>query len=151
MKVYLACSFEYGNTTLTNERKLAIEKVAHILMSKGMDVFIPHKCKIPNAYDYPADEWSLMVFTNDMTHIQEADIVVLMSYGRELNNSGVCWECGFAYGIGKKVIIVKLSTDCEPESLMMWHGSYAQLNGIAGLNAYDFKDLKPIRTSTTLK
>ena len=142
MKVYLASSFAYKDKTVSEERKAKIVEAKEILKSKGLDVYVPYEHQIPNAWDYPNNEWALMVFTNDMMAIKDCDVVVLLSYGKEKNNAGVSWECGFAYGSGKKVVIVRMSD--EVESLMMWHGSYAQvqgLRGMSGLNSYDFNKM----------
>lgn len=138
-KVYLASSFAYKDPEISQSRKLNISLCADILKDKGFDVYIPHEHIIHNAWDYTNSEWSLMVFTNDMMAIKDCDFVVLLSYGKEYNNSGVSWECGFAYGLGKKVIIVKMND--ETESLMMINGSYSQVKGLEGLKFYDFNTM----------
>lgn len=66
----------------------------------------------------------------------------MLSWGKE-NNAGSAWEVGYAFGTGKKVIVVGL-TD-EIESVMMLHGSYAQVKGMKGLETYDFTTMPKSR------
>lgn len=145
MKVYLASSFAYKDKELSHTRKINIGRARDILEDKGLDVYVPYEHQIPNAWDYPNNEWALMVFTNDMMAIKDCDVVVLLSYGKEKNNAGVSWECGFAYGIGKKVVIVRMTE--EIESLMMWHGSYSQVSGLEELKFYNFNRMPVCRIS----
>lgn len=140
--IYLAASFAYQDKEKTKERKDIIEAAATILVQKGFQVYVPHALKIPNAWDYPEDEWGLMVFANDLVFLNNAQIVVMLSFGKE-NNAGAAWEVGYAYSQGKKIIVVSM-TD-ESESLMVLHGSYAQVKGLDGLTKYDFESLPVTR------
>ena len=83
-----------------------------------------------------------MVFTHDVIEIDKADVLVMLSWGKE-NNAGAAWEVGYAFGTGKKVIVVGL-TD-EVESAMILHGSYAQVKGMIGLEQYDFATMPKTR------
>lgn len=83
-----------------------------------------------------------MVFANDVVALDHCDIVVMLSFGKE-NNAGAAWEVGYAYAKKKKVIVVSM-TD-EIESLMIQHGSYAQLKGLEQLEKYDFDKMPMIR------
>ena len=141
MKIYLASS-------MSGEKRTNMLKAVEILREMGHEVYNPCEHTIPHAWDYPNDEWGLMVFTNDVSAIQEADIVVALSYGR-MSTAGANWEMGFAYGINKKVIIVEM-TD-EIMSLMVSNGRWATVRGLEGLKNYDFKTMPKLRTKTEQK
>lgn len=139
MKIYLAASFDHRNDMFT-----AVDN----LRERGFDVFSPVEHTIPNAWDYPNNEWGLMVFTNDIEAINSCDIVVMLCYGRN-SSAGANWEAGYAFGIGKKVIVVEMSDD--PMSLMVANGRYATVRGLDGLAKYDFSRLPITRTLTEQK
>lgn len=141
MKIYLA-------TTLENDSREEMYDALEILRSKGHDVYAPIEHKIPNAWDYPNQEWGLMVFTSDINAIQECDVVVMLSHGRH-STAGANWEAGYAFGIGKKVIVVEM-TD-EPMSLMVANGRYATVRGLSGLLDYDWEKMPKTRTTTEQK
>jgi len=142
MKIYLASS-------LQDERRKEMFDAQEILISRGHEVYCPVMHKIHNAWDYPNSEWGLMVFQSDLIAIQNADAVVVLSHGREESTAGVDWEAGFAFGIGKKVIIVEM-TDL-PMSLMVANGRYATVKGLSGLLKYDWGKMPPSRTDTEQK
>lgn len=131
----------------SHERSMA-EQACRILKNKGMDVYCPWTQKIPHAWDYPNAEWGLMVFSNDVNAIENADVVVVMSYGRQ-STAGTNWEAGYSFGIGKKIIVVEM-TD-EVMSLMVANGRWATVKGLAGLEAYDFEKMPKTRTETEQK
>lgn len=141
MKIYLASS-------MSNEKRTNMENAVQILRAKGHEVYNPCEHVIPHAWDYKNGEWGLMVFTNDVTAIQDADLVVALSYGR-MSTAGVNWEMGFAFGIGKKVIVVEM-TD-EIMSLMVANGRWATVKGLDGLKNYDFGTMPKLRTKTEQK
>lgn len=135
-KVYIAASFAYEDRNKTEERKRQIEEIVSLIQVKRSDweFYLPHKLKIENAWDISLEEWSRAVYEHDVQALDEADVIIFISYGKE-NNAGSVWEVGYAIGqrsIGqcydegydfeetlwhRKVICVKM-TD-EPESLMV--------------------------------
>lgn len=125
-----------------------MDKAKTILRSCGHDVYVPVENFIPNAWDYPNDEWGLMVFTSDVKAIDNSDVLVLLSYGR-MGTAGCNWEAGYAYAKGKKVIVVEM-TD-EPMSLMVANGRYATVKGLDKLSSYDWKTMPRTRTTTEQK
>ena len=90
-----------------------------------------------------------MVFANDVKAINSADIVVAISYGRTETTSGTNWEIGYAFGIGKKVIVVEMADNVM--SLMISNGCYAVVRGLIGLRDYDFNKMPKLRTETEQK
>lgn len=144
MKVYLAASFG----AVGSDKRNNVELAAEILKVKGLDVYCPWKHVIPNAWDYSNAEWGLMVFNLDVAAIDAADIVVMLSYGRE-STAGTNWEAGYAFAKGKKVIIVEMTDTVM--SLMVANGRYATVQGLCGLDAYDFAAMPKLRTDTEQK
>ena len=141
MKIYLASS-------MSGDKRDNMEKAVQILRDMGHEVYNPCEHVIPHAWDYPNDEWGLMVFINDVSAITDADVVVALSYGR-VSTAGVNWEMGFAFGIGKKVIVVEM-TD-EVMSLMVANGRWATVKGLEGLQNYDFSIMPKLRSKTEQK
>ena len=142
-KIYLAAS-------LSQDKRETTEQIRQILLDKGFDVYNPVDNFIHNAWDYPNHEWGLMVFTNDLTAINDSDFVVAVSYGRIDDTGGTCWEIGYSFGIGKKVIVVDMANN-TPISLMIANGSYSRVKGVEGIKEYDFDTLPKTRTNTEQK
>ena len=135
-KVYLASAMDA-------EFRDTITKAAEILRKKFDDVYVPMENVIPNAWDYPNNEWGLMVFTEDISAIDRSDIVVFLNYGRSKITAGFpcAWEAGYAFAKDKKVIVVDVHpNEGEPfiTSLMIENGRYATVNGLRQLDAYDW-------------
>lgn len=141
-KVYLA-------SPLNQDKREAITLAKGILEAKGFEVYSPVEHIIPNAWDYPNDEWGLMVFTNDYSAITDSDIVVILNYGREGTTLGTGIEQGIAFEAGIKVILVEMTEDVQ--SLMAANARYATVKGLEGLESYDFDTLPQTRTSTEQK
>lgn len=141
MKIYLAASLD---TDKREDMYTALE----ILRNKGYDVYAPVEHFMPNAWDYPNHEWGLMVFESDIQAINNADIMVMLCYGRN-STAGTNWEAGYAFGIGKKVIVVEMIDDVM--SLMVANGRYATVKGLKQLSLYDFEKLPQLRTATEQK
>lgn len=141
MKIYLA-------TPLSQECRPDMYKALDLLRHQGHEVYAPVEHFIPNAWDYPNDEWALMVFTSDINAIEWADVLVILSYGR-MGTAGCNWEAGYAYAKGKKVIVVEM-TD-EIMSLMVANGRYATVEGLEGLKEYDWETMPKTRTKTEQK
>lgn len=141
MKIYLA-------TPLSGDKREDMSKAAVILRDAGFDVYCPVEHKIPNAWDYPNNEWGLMVFQSDIDAINSADIVVMLSYGR-MSTAGANWEAGYSFGIGKTVIVVEMTDQIM--SLMVANGRYATLKGLDGLRNYDWEAMPKLRTNTEQK
>lgn len=142
MRIYLAAS-------LSSERRDTMYKVLAHLRGRGYEVYGPVEHSIDNAWDYSNKEWGRLVFEADVAAIKSSDIVVAISYGRTATTAGTNWEIGYAYGIGKKVIVVEM--DKGVQSLMVSNGSWATLDGIKGLKEYDFNLLLKTITNNEQK
>ena len=145
MKIYLATTLgKPGGIYRRNATKAKL-----LLESLGYTVLAPWETKIPGAWEMSNLEWGKRVFDSDIQHIEEADGVVVLSYGRK-STAGVNWECGYAYGRGKKVLVVEMS---EPRimSLMVSNGSWAVIKGLGELEKYDFERWPKKMTQTEQK
>jgi len=132
MRIYLASS-------LSHECRPKMYEVLAKLREGGHNVYGPVEHAIENAWDYSNKDWGKLVFEADKKAIDESDCVVAISYGRTKTTAGSSWEIGYAYGIGKKVVVVEM--DEGPQSLMVSNGSHATVKGMEGLMEYDFTSM----------
>lgn len=144
MKAYIAAPFGKEG----DGRRLNAKMAANVMRDKGFEVYEPYEYQIPHAWDYPNTEWGQMVFMNDIKAIDDSDVVIVLSYGRE-STAGTNWEAGYAFGTGKKVIVVEMTGSVM--SLMVSNGMYARLRGLVDLAGYDFNVMPKLRTDTEQK
>ena len=127
MNIYIAASFCYEDKKKTSERKYLIEKIVERLkkvIPGDNKYYIPHQLTIPNAWDISMEQWARAVYTHDMNKLDEADLVIFLSFGKE-NNAGSVWEVGYVCGKNamvlsfdeQKLVMIKMSN--EIESLML--------------------------------
>lgn len=126
------------------------------ILRRRFEVYVPMENFVTNAWDYPNNEWGLMVFQNDLNAIERCDYVVLLNYGRENTTAGCAWEGGYAFARGKKVFVVDICEVSGEErdgdvgtfitSLMIENGRYATIDGLAGLKKYNFDEMPMTRT-----
>ncbi len=111
MKIYLAGSCD-------TENRYNMVQIAKIFREYGNhEVYCPWELKIENAWDMPQEEWARKVFEADIKAIQECDVFIMISHGRE-STAGTNWENGYAYGLNKHIITIQI-TD-KPTSLMTY-------------------------------
>lgn len=113
-KIYLA------SPLFTDHERQRIESLATALRNEGYEVYVPMEHTVPNAWEMTNAEWGKAVFQEDVRAIRECNQVVCIYYGL-YSDSGTAWECGFAYGIGKPVILYDCSDD--KVSLMVVNGA----------------------------
>ena len=144
MKVYVAASFAYNDRTKTEHRKADIERVVNKVKQKlDAEFYLPHQLKIPNAWDISLEEWSNAVYQHDIEALDQASLVIFISYGKE-NNSGSVWACGYATARGTPIVVVKMTNDVE--SLMITSSVRAIVRENE-LNQYDFDTLPKFKTT----
>lgn len=143
-KIYLASS-------MSKEHRMDIWKAATVLRKTFRDVYVPMEHQVQNAWDYPNNEWGLMVFEDDIAAIDRSDYVVFLNYGREKTTAGCAWEAGYAFAKGKKVFVVDINHCKEGEnfitSLMIENGRYATICGLKQLDSYDWTELPKSRSN----
>lgn len=119
MLIYLAGSCDTENRT-------TMVKIANQIRELHFcEVYCPWELKIPNAWDISQEKWAQKVFDADVKAIDESDLVVLISVGRN-STAGTNWEQGYAYGTNKSVLVFQITE--ETTSLMTFCGSTAFFN-----------------------
>lgn len=110
----------YLSGSCSSEDRTMMQGIANYLRKWGYDIYCPFEFKLPNAWDYSQEDWAALVFLNDISKIDECDILLYISPGRE-STAGSNWEQGYAYAKGKKIIVLQY-TD-KPTSLITFSGS----------------------------
>lgn len=134
-KVYLASPF-------FNEKEIErMNNVKDILREKGLDVFVPleHQHK---ELEFGSLEWRKATFGSDIQGIDNADVVVAVISQGNYDDSGTCWECGYAYAKGIPVVVVNLTG--ETINLMIADSLHALITNLDELREYDFEKMKKI-------
>ena len=127
-KIYIASPF------FNDQEREALTKAETILRQRGFEVFSPREHTVPEEEEgTPA--WSRKIFAIDRQGIDWADCLVMLYWGN-YSDTGTAWECGYAYGEGKPVLVVHLG---DSSNLMVHEGSHSNLNGIDDLQEYDFE------------
>ncbi len=132
MKIYLAGPIKKHRQT--------IEEMAKIMREANHEVYLPSENKIDNAWDLPNDIWGKKVFDNDVEAINNCDMVVVASYDNSEHHGGTRWESGYAYGIGKRVVVVHFEQ--EEVSLMIANGCFSNLNGLEEFRKTDLNTIE---------
>ena len=111
MKIYLAGPCD-------TENRYNMVQISKIFREYGgYEVYCPWELKIENAWNMPQEEWARKVFETDIKAIQECEVFVMITSGRE-STAGTNWENGYAYALNKHIVIVQI-TD-KPTSLMTY-------------------------------
>lgn len=127
MKIYLAGPF-FNEEELKNTKK-----AEEILLKRGFDVFSPRLNEVRTDAKTQQSLWSKETFMNDRRFIDWADVMVMLYYGA-YSDSGTAWECGYAYGTNKPVVVVHLGDD---SNLMVHEGCHTNIT-MDELEDYDF-------------
>ena len=114
MKIYLAGPCDTENRYNMVQVSKAFREYG------GYEVYCPWKLKIENAWDMPQEEWARKVFEADIKAIQDCEVFVMITPGRE-SSAGSNWENGYAYALNKHIVIIQI-TD-KPTSLMTYVSS----------------------------
>lgn len=120
-KIYLA------SPLFTEYEREQVRQIAEALRADDNEVYVPMEHEIENAWSMSNADWGKAVFDEDVKAIRECDQVVCIYYGL-YSDSGTAWECGFAYGIGKPVVLYDAAGD--EVSLMMVNGAAAKPKSI---------------------
>jgi nucleoside 2-deoxyribosyltransferase len=93
VKIYLA-----GPLFTTPEREFNVQ-LATRLRAAGHEVYVPQENPAPV-------RTGEAIFRKDLEGLDWADGVVAIMDGAD-PDSGTCWECGYAYGKGKPVVLFR--------------------------------------------
>ena len=107
---------------LQPEIEQEINEIKHVFseMDKHgkISFYDPKEHGVPNAWGMSMSEWARCIFTLDVVAIDNADWVVVCDYGRN-GTAGTAWEAGYAFGKGKKVVIIEMAETDADYSVMM--------------------------------
>ena len=119
MKIYLAGPCD-------TENRYNMVQISKVFREYGgYEVYCPWELKIKNAWDMSQEDWARAVFEADIKAIQECEVFVMITPGRE-STAGTNWENGYAYALNKHIIVIQI-TD-KPTSLMTYASSSIFLN-----------------------
>ena len=125
LKIYLASPF-------FNEAETAyVAQAEEILRARGFEVFSPREYECRDEVGSRA--WSEKIFKADRDHIDRSDCLVMLYHGAS-SDTGTAWECGYAYAMGKPVVVVQLT---DFSNLMVHEGSWTNIS-FEELKSYDF-------------
>ena len=128
--IYLAGPF-FNEEEIEN-----IEYAESVLEGRGLTLFSPMRHSVDG--EVRTTEWSDKIFEMDRKEIEKTDAVVAIYYGN-YSDTGTAWECGYAYAIGKPVILVHV--DAANDSSLMLHSSCTTNILLSDLADYDFETL----------
>lgn len=115
MNIYLAAPI----VNIPEDWKDKIQEVKNQLNKiDDCNVYDPREHGVPNAWGMSMSEWSHCIFTMDVLALDDADWVVVCDFGRDCT-AGTAWEAGYAFGKGKKVLIVRMCDNSQHYSVMM--------------------------------
>lgn len=133
----------YLNSPDDEEYVNNINTIRDMLSNKGFTVYTPGHNNIAHASEFTNSELGLMRYAENMKAIDNSDIVITLNYGKN-NRSDANWVAGYAFGTGKKVIMVEMPS-ATSISIMDANGRFATIKGIEGLKNYDFASLPRTR------
>lgn len=129
VKIYLASSL----------RNFFVNRRLHdLLESLGFSCFLPQNDAFEDSLkgsEKGNHETSAKIRDLNAEGIRNADIVVAVAQNLGQDS---CWECGFACGLGKPVIVIKTSEERIEETYMLFNS----INCIVTVNSYQTNDLK---------
>ena len=141
-KIYVACSFAYEDKSKREKVEQEIDHIVSFIESAYpnlYDICVPHRYKVEHAWDLPLEVWAQDVFEYDMKELEDSNIVLFISFGKE-NNDGAAFEVGYAHSKKKKIIMIKMND--EVESAMIFPSADVILYR-EEIEKYDWKNLPP--------
>lgn len=139
-KIYLAGPCDTDNRTM-------MWKIATLLSEDNeFEVYCPWTYKVPDAWTYSQEDWAAFVFSQDIVKIQECDVFLMISVGRQ-STAGTNWEQGYAWGLGKDTIVIQIND--KPASLMTYHGCDMYINTNMNDLDYDMEYVKSMLHHTS--
>ena len=133
MKIYLSGPF------YTEKECKYIEFAEKILRYRGCEVFSPREHKIKNSESMKNHIWGKLVFENDVSEIDSADILIAI-YDGIYSDTRTAWEIGYAYAKGIPIILI-CTAFYSDQSIMPVNAATTILNDIKDLAKCNLKEL----------
>ena len=111
LKIYIAAPI----VGIPDDWKDQISSVCFYCKYAG-EVYNPAEHGVPNAWGMTMEEWSKCIFALDVVAIDNCDWVVVCDFGR--STAGTAWEAGYAFGKGKKILIIQMKPYVEYSVMM---------------------------------
>ena len=152
LKVYLAAPIVGADEVVTFEVGQVKGVFKFFENNNEMELYDPKEHGVPNAWGMSMSEWARCIFALDVVAIDNADWVVVCDYGRK-GTAGTAWEAGYAFGKGKKVLIIEMADEDTDYSVMMRGccANYISLNEFLNLSVKDTMKLFVERGRLTQK
>ena len=122
MNIYLAGPCDTENRTTMWKIATMLRNNIHV---DHAEVYCPWELKIEDAWSYSQEDWASLVFNEDVKAIHKCDYFIMVSVGRN-STAGTNWEQGFAYALGKPIIVIQIND--TPTSLMTYCGCDTFIN-----------------------
>lgn len=140
--IYLASPF------FNKKEKLIKEMVRQHLIDVGFELHDPQTPSSPSSWENDNPTWGAYTFNKDIESIQNSTYVVAIDWGL-YGDCGTAWEIGYAYAIGKPVLVlVPAETLPLPHSLMVANGSINFIS-ISRFLTLDKTDIDSVLTGNT--
>lgn len=132
MKCYLASGFfnDFQNKHVKSAEDF-------LRQSKGFEVFSPREHQ-NDELEFGSKEWRSATFNNDVDHIVWSDFVFAIL--DDDMDEGVLWELGYAFAIGRPIVILDLSN--KVMNLMISDSLTAYFDGWEEALDYDYGTMK---------
>lgn len=136
MRLYLAGPF------FDDEQVNRIERIEKALDANKTvsDYFSPRNSNVNDGAEIGSSQWSKDVFQLDVDEIKKADAVIaIIDYVDDNVDSGTAFEIGYAFAIGKPVVLFH-----EKEAivnLMLSNGSKSYLTKVSDVESFDFEKM----------
>ena len=130
--IYLASPF-------FNEKEIAlISKVEQLMRDRGIEIYSPREHEDREEKELLPD-WCKQTFLKDVAAINRCDCVLAI-YAGNYSDSGTAWECGYAFALGKPVVVLQAGED---SNLMIHESARANIT-LEELAEYDFENLPKV-------
>ena len=83
----------------------AAERAFNAQLKERLERDYGHSVWLPQEHEHP-DKTAKSIFEDDVAGIDGAEVVVANMDGPD-PDSGTCWECGYAFGIGKPYLVFR--------------------------------------------
>lgn len=131
MKIYLAGPIK--------KQRQIMKEMTNYLREQNHEVYLPSEHKIENEWNISNQEWGKKVFDNNIEAINNCDLMIVASFDNTEHHDGNRFESGYAYSIGKKILLVHFEQ--KEISLMIANGCYSHVYSMEEFKQLDLNNL----------